>query len=1368
MWGKRTHVVREKHRGGFEQQSDFALKSMWGHSHEQPLMDNKEWEERLFQINGKQMKLKYKPLAGNNAGTSEFEFESDSLEIEKWIQVEPSRLQGEVFSYENGIQKDINYVSQGGMAEFIIPGIDIQKAQMLTLSIVMHEQGESEVFFMLNEPIELKIGEDYALELESGKYAKMAVDTKGTMYFQDAKMYYKNKLVNESVQVESDEAGLRFDGKSTLLFEDLLSESEYREKDSTDNNDQDNDKRLDAEMFFDDKGAHLQIWKKIFLNIHGEEIRLEYRPLVTEYSETSEYRFGKEEWELQKGIKLHPGKSGGIITEKAEPVKEIFFLSWGGGKVTYKIPNLKQDKERDVPLNYLSMQTGEEGRVKINFAMRENPIIIQPDEELDSLILKLQNGSYVEDDDKVKFYGAEVLYKEKLMKRIEELVSDDSGLHLYDNSDVIFDKKVTNKKFLDTHIIDKEDYDNLDNEDLEVQVGLEFLEDGIGIIILENTIYKTLDGFAEIRDLQEEIDDDGNTVEDGEIEGNLYLSDIPIFLSFKNGKDTIEEWIEAPDEAIEGVQVTVDKNNEKKFNAKKEEPISVTYDLVEVELEKGSGTTTFARKVTLDGIEVKDGTLTVKKVTIENALEREQESEDEAKELFNCTVSGSVLHSSDSVEFNQDGLVAIEGKTTLGTLSIEDFLGFLSGSINYPEGRIHVSAGKEKEAETPTILEFGDQNLGEGLSIPIPGTMEILKAKFSLTPSAKIGGSVELDANRGKSLDSKWGKNETLELEGKIAINGEAGLGLGAGLEAGFSYLANIDLMLTASLLAQLDASIGMQTKMMCVVEKIGEKEKKHLKQADDFNVAGEVGATLTGTVSLGSNVKFLFWKKNLFDLELYSKELGNVKVSMEAKKEKGSRGITSGWEMLNKKGFAQGLSKSVEFGFKNKEAKTQMLEEKRKKILEDAKGEADDAWAALMELEKGDKDRSIILDEKDKKSLEKQIKALKDNAGKKIKDYLKVLKKELERLGKISDNLKKQLEEKQKRLDRLNLLQNNDFSKKAELGGFSGKEYDENTSQEMLAVDFMIARTLGEVSKENLAKIRGGKENQRIVELEKKEWEEMYHKDTFFGNDTSVEAYSQYTSYYRMLKSETITKNRPLEEVPEPYRSIVEKWNKQAKKEKKSRITNEELFRIALTGKYEEETIEATAEQKERLMEFCFRLPTKLKDNMGMLGLGEEEARGAWMEKMNDELQMKTGDKRITLKSAAKNISTTDFDSLTKSINEQIASINDERAALQKRQDEVTKQIAEIPGIIENYNEKLETMNTNAIGALINKNFDAGKAKTALNIYSDAYLGKIKDVSETLEKKEKELEQARATLNTTANQEVILDNIILPPLISV
>ena len=375
---KQTQNTDKKVKNSFEQQPALVMDGRRSGNQEQPAMDNEEWEERLFQVNGNRMKLRHKPLHGNNAGTKEFEFEEDTLKIDHWIQVEPSRLNGEVFSFERGMQKDINYVSQGGMAEFVIPGIDTQKAQMMTVNIVMHDQGESEVFFMLNEPVELKIGEDFTLELEYGKYAKMAADAKGTMYFRDAKMYYKNELVNETTQVESDETGLRFDGKSTLLFEDLLSESEYREQDSKDNAEPDNDKRLDAEMFFDENGAHLQIWKKIFFNIHGEEIRLEYRPLAAEQKETSEYRFGKEEWELQKGIKLYPGENKGTVTEKEED-KTLFFLSWGGGKITYKTPNLKHDEEREVPLNYLSMQTGEEKKVTINFAMRENPIVIQPE-----------------------------------------------------------------------------------------------------------------------------------------------------------------------------------------------------------------------------------------------------------------------------------------------------------------------------------------------------------------------------------------------------------------------------------------------------------------------------------------------------------------------------------------------------------------------------------------------------------------------------------------------------------------------------------------------------------------------------------------------------------------------------------------------------------------------------------------------------------------------------------------------------------------------------------------------------------------------------------------------------------------------------
>ena len=52
------------------------------------------------------------------------------------------------------------------------------------------------------------------------------------------------------------------------------------------------------------------------------------------------------------------------------------------------------------------------------------------------------------------------------------------------------------------------------------------------------------------------------------------------------------------------------------------------------------------------------------------------------------------------------------------------------------------------------------------------------------------------------------------------------------------------------------------------------------MEQAEDAKIFGEVGASLVGKVSLGSDVKFLFWKKNILDLELYSKTLGEASAS--------------------------------------------------------------------------------------------------------------------------------------------------------------------------------------------------------------------------------------------------------------------------------------------------------------------------------------------------------------------------------------------------------------------------------------------------------------------------------------------------------
>ena len=610
--------------------------------------------------------------------------------------------------------------------------------------------------------------------------------------------------------------------------------------------------------------------------------------------------------------------------------------------------------------------------------------------------------------------------------------------------------------------------------------------------------------------------------------------------------------------------------------------------------------------------------------------------------------------------------------------------------------------------------------------------MEILRAKFGLAPSAKIGGSIELAADRKKSLGEKWAEADRLQLGGDITVNGEAGIKASAGLEAGVPYLANIDLVLVASLMAAIAAGVHMETSL----KSENKNGKKKIRQAEDLTFQGETEAELNGAVNLESNMKFLFWKKQLFDLELYNKEIASVKLSLEAAKKPGSGGAFKGWDLKNGEAFAQGLSKSVSLDFKDKEGRERKREEKRNKILEDAKGKAENAWAALMELESGQKNCAIILKVEEKTELEKQTEKLKSQVKEKINSYLSVLNKESKRLKKTSDRLNKKLENDRVELERLDKLQSNEFSKKAEMGGFSKKNYKENTPSEVIAVDFMIARTLGEVSEENLAKISKEKD------------EELLHQGTFFGSDTSAEVYSQYTSYYRMLKAETITENRRLKDVPDPYRSMIEERNKGAKKKKRPKITNQELFQIALEGKYkneneEEVIIEATAEEKEKLFEFCFQLPTKVKDNMGMLGLGEAEARGAWMEKMNAELREKTGDKKITLKHAAKEISNTDFYRLTETIETQIADTNVRLAETKDKQDKVMKQIAATEKIRKDYAGRLESMKTSATGALVDKNFDAGQAKKALNIYSEEYLGKIKGVSEALEKKGEELEQS-------------------------
>ena len=155
---------------------------------------------------------------------------------------------------------------------------------------------------MLNEPVEVKFGKDFKVELEYGKYAKVDAASKGTMYFRNAKIYYKDKLIKECAQAECDEKGLRFDGQDNIHFEDWVVEEEEQKKEQQGEKGEEAGKKFrvtEAELFFDANGVHFILPQSISLYINGEEVLLEYKKTENQTS-AKEFKFDKKEWELQK------------------------------------------------------------------------------------------------------------------------------------------------------------------------------------------------------------------------------------------------------------------------------------------------------------------------------------------------------------------------------------------------------------------------------------------------------------------------------------------------------------------------------------------------------------------------------------------------------------------------------------------------------------------------------------------------------------------------------------------------------------------------------------------------------------------------------------------------------------------------------------------------------------------------------------------------------------------------------------------------------------------------------------------------------------------------------------------------------------
>ena len=264
--------------------------------------------------------------------------------------------------------------------------------------------------------------------------------------------------------------------------------------------------------------------------------------------------------------------------------------------------------------------------------------------------------------------------------------------------------------------------------------------------------------------------------------------------------------------------------------------------------------------------------------------------------------------------------------------------------------------------------------------------------------------------------------------------------------------------------------------------------------------------------------------------------------------------------------------------------------------------------------------------------------------------------------------------------------------------------------------------------------------------------------------------------------KNGVTLKNAFLEKFPAKYRQLIDLAPEITIKElleiaiedqySRNWIKNSEGkmdFKIAKADAYQGDenlstqyisVINATAQEKEQLLEACFHTVYKVEEG-GIFNGGKndaEEASDAWKKRIEQILKshmktkediLKKGEKKkkltqiqerrttdhITLRNLIELTNEERTHDLVASSAEKIAEseislekLEAEEQRLKARSDEMSKKLKECE-------ENLERLKAKANEALTDKNMDAKAATEAVNIYTETYLGKIKKDSENQEK---------------------------------
>ena len=1307
--------------------------------------NEQEWEERLFEINGSQNKLKHKSIKPED-NTVEFEFVNKEMGLhEGRLMLQLEENSGQVFVLRQGAEQtnkeDLIFSGFGGSIKFNdtgIPQLAEQKLAVTNIMIPTTETGQTakaKIRANLMDTVTIEPMLGMRVELKNGKYSNAAGEEKGALHF-DTAVWFDGKQLADHIKLKYDDAGLQAEEGEKALLD--VNQYDYAKKQQ---------EALQEVFQGNEKLAGPQLQLKLILDKENG-IRLGVKDMMFQKAAMT---IGKTEF-LLKHAEGMPGKFH--TAEEADAELQ-------GNKLYLQNISIQENQLK-----------GKHGTLTFHDNKQEN-LTLQDVEMKEEEILRADSGQGTLDYKKIKLTGIELKQNQILQADSAEMEIEGFTTHLQTYSYQPGKINAYKSAQVETKVyagLDRENQDNTNQEDKpeflfafalaegKLQNG-KFEEETKGEdtlshfnltqiisekekkegVQLKRKIF-TRDGFAELETETMQFQKQGG--ENAKVigKGNFKLGEIPYKLTKKNGK-VVEGIANSPEEDLKGIEYSIDSEGNLFADFENEEAkLSLKKKLFR-KFENVSESN--IKQVRLSGLKIENGYLKVSSIYtylgggVEQELEKNANDSNEIKNLKNalgkCNLSATIANKTENVKLTPKGIeIKQEDNYTLGTISVEGLFGFLNGEIDYPAGTIGVSAEKGVETpEKPAFLKIGDKgNLGEGISLPIPiPAVPGLSGKFGLKPYASVGGKVYVEVSRGKSFGEPWlDKPETFEVKGGLGAEAKAGVTAFVGVEAGVNQIASVDLKLNANLGAVLKGALELSTKLQ-------KDPGKSMHMADNLNFDGNIEGNVTGSLSIDSEAKLLFWKKQLFEYKLLEKELGALNFKISAYKDKDCEGLFEGWNFKDMKltlKAPNGQQKELEMmnGISLSKVVDELKIEKLNELLKNENESVKTAWIALGKLKENQKNMLYVIDVKEKEELEKQIKALTEEVTVKIQKCMELLEKQEKILTETKNKEKQKLQTAENEWKDAKVRDKEAFymMQAAQKGGFKkenvvGHEDWKNERFKSAMAQMGIAMLLGEYeSGETQFRSSAVQEQNALTETE---------VPLDIGLNTFMESkvldQGLTADGYVFTRSMSVMSDRSYADLLNQYPNL----------------TFRELLQYAVAGKYKDKEINdevmlpTDGEILRDLLKACLKATIeyrKIPENI--IRTKKEHRKQYEQTKEKIETRFETVFEKTYKDLCTSGLFQKPEDIWTKM--EEIVS-NKEKAAKHQQEAEIAlantqKRLAEVGGKKTEYSEKLQSLKDNALGALTNKKFDSGKASTAVTILTEDYDKKMKDGQEILQ----------------------------------